>query len=456
MNYAPSTLKRLFSLLLTFCCTLVVPAQSFEDFFVDQTLRLDYVMGGNAREAHVYFEQAFRQEGWAGRRTRLDETFLKGNGQIVVRHHASHQVIYVWTFSTLFQEWQLEDEASHTDRSFDATYLIPMPKDTVDVTISLYDRYQHLTTQMTHTINPRDILIRPLQPHPQACLLPLAGAQTQPGSCIHVAILSEGYTATEQTKFAHDCQRAIDALFEREPFASLHDSFLFHPVFVSSEQSGTSVPHLNQWRATACRTHFDTFYSERYLTTQSLHHLYDLLAGVPFEHIIVLVNSDTYGGGGIYNQLTLTTSDHPTFKDVLVHEFGHAYGGLADEYAYDDMDSPWYLPDTEPWEPNITTLHNFDAKWADLVPQGTPIPTPIDPTVPHYRSISPDDEASWARLNACVSRVGVFEGAGYQSRGCYRPAQECRMKINEVENFCPVCDRAIRRITHFYLGRPDF
>ncbi|MBQ0049920.1 MAG: peptidase M64 [Bacteroidales bacterium] len=445
-------MRRLVGFVVMLLVAATVRAQEFEQYFEDETLRLDYVMGGNAHQAHVYLQQAYRQKGWHGRRSRLAETFLKGNGQITVRDHATQQVIYVWTFSTLFQEWQLEEEARHTDRAFDASYFIPMPKDTVDITVALFDRYQHLTTEMTHTLNPHDILICPLSAHPQALHLPTVPAQQPQAPRIHIAILSEGYTATEQDKYAGDCQRAIQALFEREPFRSLQGYFCFHPVFVPSQESGTSVPHLNAWRTTACYTHFDTFYSERYLTTQSIHHLYDLLAGVPFEHLIVLVNSDHYGGGGIYNQLTLTTSDHSTFKEVLVHEFGHAFGGLADEYAYDDMDSPWYLPDTEPWEPNITTLHDFASKWADMMPAGTPIPTPLDPCVPHYRSIATGDTASWARLNACVSRVGVFEGAGYQSRGCYRPAQECRMKINEVENFCPVCDRAIRRITQFYVA----
>jgi hypothetical protein len=187
--------------------------------------------------------------------------------------------------------------------------------------------------------------------------------------------------------------------------------------------------------------------------SQDMHKIYDLLSGVPFEHIMVLINSNTYGGGGIYNQVTFSTSDHPTFKEVFVHEFGHSYAGLADEYAYDDQDNEWYPADTEPWEPNITTLKNFKSKWADLMPKKQPIPTPIDSKVPDFKKIDKNDEKQMAKLNACTQVVGVFEGAGYQSKGCYRPAQECRMKINEVEDFCPVCARAIRRITDFYTAK---
>jgi len=112
----------------------------------------------------------------------------------------------------------------------------------------------------------------------------------------------------------------------------------------------------------------------------------------------------------------------------------------------------WYPADIEPWEPNVTTLKDFDSKWADMMPKGQPIPTPLDPNVPNFRTARNDPEAL-AKLNACTQVVGVFEGAGYQSKGCYRPAQECRMKINEVEDFCPVCARAIRQITDFYTAK---
>ena len=138
---------------------------------------------------------------------------------------------------------------------------------------------------------------------------------------------------------------------------------------------------------------------------------------------------------------------------IFIHEFGHGFAGLADEYYNDDTYGDMYNNDIEPWEPNITTLHDFASKWQDLMPKKQPIPTPPDPKVPDFKSISKDDVKAMERLNASTQVVGVFEGAGYQSKGCYRPAQECRMKINEVQDFCPVCARAIRRITDFYTAQ---
>lgn len=157
------------------------------------------------------------------------------------------------------------------------------------------------------------------------------------------------------------------------------------------------------------------------------------MAGIPYEHLIILANTDTYGGGGIYNSYTLTTAHHKQFRPVVVHEFGHSFGGLADEYFYDDQYTEMYPSDTEPWEPNITTLVDFSSKWKDMLPSHTKIPTP--PTK--------DPEKIY-------TEIGVYEGGGYSSKGVYRPAMECRMKINEAPAFCPVCQRALQRLIEFY------
>lgn len=454
-------------------------AQKFDDYFEDKTLRLDYIFAGDSANQHIYLEDMMQTEIWAGRKDRLAEKFLNGNGQITVRDHASHEVIYVWTFSTLFQEWQSYKEATQVKKAFETSYNIPFPKRPIDVTVSLTNNHNVITSEMTHTVDPKDILIRHIgdngipfhyvwkgksagaasakndsyanRDYVATAYDPFAGVNFT--ECIDLAIVAEGYTEQQMGKFYADAQRACDALFAHEPFASLKDRFNVVAVASPSLDGGPSVPHRGKWNRTAANSHYDTFYSNRYLMSQDMHRIYDLLSGVPFEHIIVLVNSDTYGGGGIYNQVTFSTSDHPTFKQVLVHEFGHSYGGLADEYAYDDMDSEWYPADTEPWEPNITTLKDFDSKWADLMPKKTPVPTPLNDKVPDYRTIDWNDAKKVKALNDATQVVGVFEGAGYQSKGCYRPAQECRMKINEVQDFCPVCTRAIQRITDFYTAK---
>lgn len=433
----------------------IVHAQKFEDDFQDSTLRLDYVLAGNAKQQNIYYSNASKQARWAGRKARLTEIPLHGNGQIMLSDHETGRLLYVHTFSTLFQEWQAEKEATRVDRAFQTSFNVPMPKRPIDVKVTLTDFHAQVKGELQHTIDPADILIRRVD-EPQETFRYIWTGQTLPDgspdvtSCIDLAIIAEGYTHEQMEKFYSDCRRVVDALFAHEPFTSMKSRFNVVAVATESPKSGPSIPHFGVWRQTPAGAHYDTFYSNRYLMTSEMHRIYDLLSGIPFEHIIVLVNSSTYGGGGIYNQLTVTTSDHPTFRPVLVHEFGHAYGGLGDEYFYDDGYETMYPADTEPWEPNLTTLVDFDSKWADMVPKGTPIPTPPAKTPEKKRGKKLTERE---QLNALTQRVGVFEGGGYQSKGVYRPAQECRMKINEVENFCPVCSRALVRITDFYTSR---
>lgn len=431
--------------------TGIICAQQFCDDFEDRTLRLDYVFAGGSDQQGVYFTRAYAAPQWAGRKSRLTEVPLRGNGQLSVRDHATGRLLYVHTFSTLFQEWLAEEEATRVKRAFETSYNVPMPRRTVDVTVTLTDFHNQVIAELTHTVDPTDILIRPIGDNgiPYRYIWKADGELDLTGR-IDLAIVAEGYTEEQMDKFYMDCQRAFDALFAHEPFTSLKDRFNVVAVASPSLDAGPSVPHERRWSRTAVGTHYDTFYSNRYLMSQEIHRLYDVLSGVPFEHIIVLTNSDTYGGGGIYNQLLVTTSDHSTFSQVLVHEFGHSYAGLGDEYFYDDGYETVYPADTEPWEPNLTTLVDFQSKWADMILPSTPIPTPLVP-VPNYRQLKSDKERRL--LNEATKRVGVFEGGGYQSKGVYRPAQECRMKINEVEDFCPVCRRAIIRITDFYTSR---
>ena len=431
-------------LVLTVTCH-TLRAQQFDDYFTDQTLRLDFILAGNAAEQHIFYAGATSYAGWAGRRNHLSEIMLRGNGQLFMRDHRSQQLIYTHTFSTLFQEWVSTEEATRTSRSFEATFQVPYPKDSVDITLCLLDTHGQPKTTYSQTIDPKDILIRKVEPSDGT--LRTLKANGKPSECVDIVIVAEGYAEGETDKFFSDAQRAYDALFAHEPFLSLQDRFNVVACYLPSKDSGPSIPHHHIWHTTACQSHFDTFYTDRYLTTSSLFRLSDSLNGIPYEHIIVLANTGNYGGGGIYNQLTLTTSDHRTFSQVLVHEFGHEYGGLGDEYFYDDQYESIYPADTEPWEPNLTTLHDFSKKWADMLPVNCAIPTP-PAKIPDYRKARTAKE--WKAIDEATQRIGVFEGGGYQSKGVYRPAQECRMKINEVTHFCPVCTRARIRMTDFY------
>lgn len=406
-------------------------AQEFGQYFEDRTLRLDYVFAGTHRTQDIYVDQLCTFEGWAGRRHRLKDLPLAGNGQITVCDAESGDTIYRHSFSTLFQEWQATEEAASVRKSFENSFLVPFPKRPVRITVTLTDTHRRVCAETTHRVDPKDILIRRLDR--QEFPVRYIRQAGDPERCIDVALVAEGYAETETEKFYADCRVAVDAILAHEPFAALKDCFNFIAVAAPSKDSGVSVPGRGVWKHTAVDSHFDTFYSDRYLTTLHLKQLHDLLAGIPYEHIIVLANTEEYGGGGIYNSYTLTTAGHPSFRPVVVHEFGHSFGGLADEYFYDDQYETLYPSDTEPWEQNITTLTDFAAKWKDMLPEGTSVPT-----------------APSGREADLYTKVGVYEGGGYQSKGVYRPCEECRMKINEAPGFCPVCRRALERLIRFY------
>ena len=439
--------RRLLSLAAALLLGGLASAQSFDANFSGGTLRLDYVFCGDVNHQAIYFRQAYRGGEWAGRRHNLSTPPLRGNGQVQVLDPESGAVLYANSFSTLFQEWQATEEAVHVQKAFENCILVPFPLRPAIVEITLLDTHAQVSSRIRHRIDPSDILIRPLTDN---------GLETIPlresGSlqeAIDIVIVSEGYSPADREKFFRDAARADAALFSHEPFTTYQGKFNVRAIFAPSEESGVSIPGSGQWRRTAVNSHFDTFYSDRYLTTSALWTLYDLIGTVPSEHVIVLANTAKYGGGGIFNSVTIMNSDHPTFVPVLVHEFGHAFGGLGDEYAYGENPETLYPADTEPWEPNLTTLVDFGSKWEDLVPEGTARPTPPDPVEAQdvrriWDSLSAGEKAS---LNC---KVGVYEGAGYQMQGVYRPVQECRMRINECEEFCPVCYRSIIRIIGYY------
>ena len=405
-------------------------AQVFADHIADKPLRVDYIFNGNASGQAICLDGVSALPTWAGRKHHLAELPLQGNGQIVMRNAASGKTIYTTSFSSLFQEWLETDEARNVTKGFENTFLLPYPLQPVEIEITLLDPRRNVRASMKHIVHPNDVLIEQkgnshITPHKYLL------HNDSPEKCIDVAILAEGYTLQEMQTFYEDADIACKSIFDHEPFKSMKKRFNVVAVASPSTDSGVSVPRLNEWKHTAFGSHFSTFYSDRYLTTSRVKAIHDALAGIPYEHIIILANTEEYGGGGIYNSYTLTTAHHPMFRPVVVHEFGHSFGGLADEYFYDnDVMTDTYPLDIEPWEQNISTQVDFAAKWKDMLSENTPVPTPAEVSENYP--------------------TGVYEGGGYSAKGIFRPAENCRMRTNEYPAFCPVCQRALRRIIEFY------
>ena len=408
-------MRKLFIISALLLSSFSAQAQNFDDYFEDKTLRLDYTFAGDATRQQIFVDELVSLPRWYGRKQHLAELPLKGNGQITVRSLADGMVIYRHSFSSLFQEWVSTAEAKQTQKSFENVFLVPFPKSPVEIKVELFDYHDQVISRLTHKVDPKDILIRKAgerQITPHVTLQQAADT----ARCIRVAFVAEGYQQHEMDVFLNDCRIAMESLFEHEPFKQNQLKFNIVAVMPPSVESGTSEPNKGIWKNTPLGSHFDTFYSERYLTTLHLKKLHDVLAGIPYEHIIVLVNTDRYGGGGIYNSYNLTYAHGKHFRPVVVHEFGHSFGGLGDEYPYGD-DDPMYFADTEPWEPNLTTKHDFNGKWENLIKD---------------------------------KKAGFIEGGGYLSKGVWRGYENCRMRTNEEPEFCLVCQQALQRLIDFY------
>lgn len=409
-------------------------AQEFSHHFADSTLRIDYTFSGRQRSVHISTEELHLLPKWYGRRVNLDSLALAGTGRITMLDSASRKVIYRTSFSSLFQEWLSTEEASQKAMSFENVFLLPYPHKTTLIQIELDNLERQQIAQEEFYFNPQDILV-----HNRSKESPLPHTNLHKAKhssqAIDIAILAEGYRKEEMQQFLQAANAAAKELLSYAPFSKYKDYINIVAVQSPSIDSGVSEPSNHIWKQTAFSSHFDTFYSERYLTSKRVKAIHNALVNIPYEHIIIIANTETYGGGGIYNSYTLSSVHPKYFLPVVVHEFGHSFGGLADEYFYEtDLMNNFYSLDQEPWEQNITSLKDFSGKkWSNLIKTGTPIPTPKE------------KEHEYG--------VGVYEGAAYTAKGLYKATEDCRMRTNSFPIFCPACHQALERLILYYLPK---
>ncbi len=401
----------------------------FSAWFGPGTLRLDYQLAGDDQHTDVFFQDLKREPYWGGSHTQLVDTFRYGEFMLELNDQESGKLIYSRGFSTLFSEWQTTAESRKIRRSFYQVALMPFPLK--PVTINLFKRNRKGLFERIYEmkVDPSNYFIRDEKLPP--CKTNKVHDAGDPADHLDVVFLAEGYTLDEMGKFREDVERMTQTLLSTPPYDHLQDRINIWSVESPSLESGTDIPGERIYRNTVMNAGDYTFDLPRYITTFDLKSIHDYAACVPADQVVVLVNSNRYGGGGIYNHYASVTADHPLSQVVFVHEFGHSFAGLGDEYytsevAYEDF----YPLDVEPWEPNLTTRVDFGRKWENMIDPGTPVPTPNDPA---YAGIT-----------------GLFEGGGYVAKGVYRPALDCRMKSNEADSFCAVCQRAIERMILFY------
>lgn len=401
----------------------------FDKYFYNKTLRIDYMHAGTATTDVYALDEMMDEPFWGGSKTNLICPFDYGNYKFTVTDAETGTLIFSRGYSSLFSEWQTTAEARQTTRAYPENVVMPYPRKPVVVDFFKRNRDGAWEKQFSLNVDPKSYFIKKERKHEFPHFMVYESGKAE--ECLDIVFVPEGYTASEMEKFKKDCNRLADFLLNCKPFDEYKGKINIYAVEAPSAESGADIPGKDIWKKTILNSNFYTFDIERYLTTADMKSVRDVAANVPYDQICVIANSQVYGGGGIYNHYALFTSDNPFANYVFVHEFGHSFAGLGDEYynsevAYEDL----YNLKAEPWEPNITTLVDFKSKWEEMLTAGTPVPT------------SPEDKDKYP--------VGVYEGGGYMAKGIYRPAHDCTMKSISYNNFCPVCQRAIRAMLDFY------
>lgn len=404
---------------------------NFDQWFDEGVMRLDLIFSGTADESTYAFSGLRKEALYSGSKTTLVDPFDYGDHKFEVRDVETGSLIYAYTYCTLFREWQTTTEAKSVRRAYNHVIRFPWPK--APVRVEIFDRSWEGEFQLAWTgqFDPESIFADPSTPAKfEVVDLEIHGA---PEEKIDVLFLAEGYTFSEQGKFLEDARRSAGYIFSEEPFKSMREHFNVRAVKSVSKDSGTDIPGQAVWKNTIMNSSFFTFGIERYMTTMDFTAVCDVAANAHYDQIYILVNTDKYGGGGMYNLYSISAADNMESRAVVIHEFGHAFGGLADEYynsavAYNDF----FNLETEPWNPNLTTLKNFDTKWKAMLASDTPVPTPQEEA---YENI-----------------LGVYEGGGYVAKDVFRPMIDCRMHTNDAA-FCPVCEDALTEMIKRYSGQ---
>lgn len=418
-------------LLTIFAAVFMLAANAeaqFGKYFKEKSLRLDYYHCGNATTEKFYFDELVQEPFWAGSKSTLIDTLGYGNHLLEVRTADTKTLIYSRGFSTLFNEWQTTPEAKTTDCCHPESVVMPFPAGKVVASISTRNRKGEWVKLFEYPIDPNSYFIRKEQDDLPVFDIVRSG---DPSTKVDVVFLPEGYKPDQRKQFEADCKEFSEALFSYSPYKENKDKFNVRGVWAPSKDEGPDIPGKNVWSRTRLNSSYYTFDSERYLMIKDFQGVRDVAGNAPYDFIYILGNTDKYGGGAVYNFYGISAAHHvnETGK-IFVHEFGHLFAGLGDEYVGGVEYSDFYFSDVEPWEPNLTTLVDFGKKWKNMLPEGTPVPTP--------------------KKTSNEGKLGVYEGGGYLEKGVYRPWINCMMNnLHTIDVFCPVCRKAIQEAIDF-------
>ena len=447
-------------------------------FAATPTMRLDYYHTGDAtQEVFSVDRVAIEPLPWPGDPKQAIDSSNLGKYFFEVRDAKSKQLLYSRGFASIYGEWETTDEAKTIKRTFQESLRFPEPSAPVTITLKKRDAKNAFQDIWTTTIDPADQFVDRSKPAAPAPLVTIQKAG-DPETKVDFLIIGDGYTRAEAKKFEQDARRLTETLFATSPFKENRRNFNVWGLCPPAAESGISRPSTGIYRDSPIGATYDAFGSERYVLTFDNRALRRTAQFAPYEFIEVLVNNRTYGGGGIFNLYSTVASDNAFANYVFVHEFGHHFAGLADEYYTSSVAYAPAADRPEPWEPNVTALLDVSSlKWRSLVSpfaNTTPIPTPWNKEAfeAYSREIQArrvqlrkdkrpeeemealfreelDHEQKMFRAEKHFGQVGAFEGAMYEAKGYYRPEVDCIM-FSRTDHFCKVCHAAIERIIKMY------
>jgi len=422
-------MKKLFLFLFIILICFYLHSQDFSSYFTDNTLFIEIIHTGDCKFESFSIKRFRKSNLWAGPKKNLIDKTKFGKYYYRVFDKKTKKLLFSHGYCSLFGEWQTINESRRLVKSFQEVLKIPYPVNPIE--IKIYTRSKDnksFEEKFSFSFNPsNDIVNKDLPKEYKSFEF---GKIKPVNNALDILIVGEGYTNGELKKFKKDFENFSGLLLETAPYKQLKYKINIRGLFVESIEKGSDQPTKDSFKNTAFDTKFNTFKLPRYLNTYSIHKLNYFASALPFDILTIMVNTDRYGGSGIYNFYSIFTADNKNSNYVYLHELGHNLGGLGDEYYTSKVTySNFYPPGVEPWEPNITALLDKDnLKWKSFVEPTTPIPTP--------------------NIDKYKDKVGAFEGAGYVAKGLYRPVVNCIMFNGK--NFCPVCQNAIKqRILHF-------
>jgi hypothetical protein len=439
---------------------------------VPRTLRVDLYHAGTASAEDFALDEVLIEGPWPGRLDRtVDDTNL-GNYRFEVREAKDHHLLYSRGYSSIFAEWQTTDEAKQTRRTYSESVRFPEPDTAVLLTIQKRNAQNRFVDLWSTAVDPKTA--NRSAGSKQYRVWPVIHNGAPPDK-VDLLLLGDGYSRLEMAKWHRDAARFAAMLFTQSPFKERRASFNVWAIDTPAEESGVSIPSDGIWRRSPLRTSYDAFGIERYALAFDNKRLRDIAAAAPYEFIEIIMNSRKYGGGGIFNLFATVAADNEQSGYIFVHEFGHHFAGLADEYYTSDVAYGKTAEHPEPWEPNAT-VDPHAAKWSDLITPGTPLPTPwpkaeyeaAEKKIQERRRAIRGAHADEAEMDALFAEeartvlplldegpyghvAGAFEGADYYGSGYYRPEENCIMFTRAVKRgFCAVCRRGIERVIDLY------